>query len=397
MRDESDYEYQDALPDGLARRRGAGLNPGNRFELTRFHRDGDDIDRQQSTPKNSLEHLPEAPSDASQKSIFQPKDAPRVNVPLTVIPDKTVKVINRVARTSDVPFDWTVNPYRGCEHGCIYCFARPYHEYLGFSCGLDFETKIVAKHDAPDMLKYELSRPSWKAEPIVMSAITDIYQPLEKRLVLARGCLEVMADCGQPVSTLTKGALVLRDVELWQKLSAMQAGRVSVTIVTLDDGLAKRLEPRAASPTRRLAMIRELSQAGVAVSAIIAPVIPALTDSEMPRILEAVADAGAKRVGWVMLRLPYQLKALFEDWLRREIPDRADHVLSRLRQAYGGKLYDARQEVRRRGFDQIAYQIRDNFEVFTRKYHLNQEDMPISNHHFRRPRLDGQMSLFGGE
>ena len=375
-----DYEYRDALPDGPGRRRGAGLNPGNRFEANRFHADGDAMDRQRA----------ERNVDGGD-----PEVADRVRVPLTVIADKTIHVINKVAPTSDVPFDWTVNPYRGCEHGCIYCFARPYHEYLGYSCGLDFETKIVAKHDAPGLLRKELAKPTWKGEPIVMSAITDIYQPLEKELELARGCLEVMVECGQPVTTMTKGALVLRDTDLWAKAGAMNTGRVTVTLVTLDDALAKRLEPRAAAPTRRLYMIRELVKAGVPVSVNIAPVIPGLTDIEMPAILEAVADAGARRVAWVMLRLPYQIKDLFLDWLGHNVhPERAKHVESMIRQSYGGKLYNAGTPVRRRGKGQIAAQVAQVFDVFTRKHGLNRDVRPLTRHHFRHPSDGTQMVLF---
>ncbi len=371
------YEYRDALPQGLARRRGAGLNPGNRFESVRLHVLGEAIDAR----------WVEVEAEGGDA------DAP-VRVPVQVFADKTVRVINEVAATSDVPFDWTVNPYRGCEHGCIYCFARPYHEYLGFSCGLDFETKIVAKFDAPRLLREELGKPSWKGEPIVMSAITDIYQPLEKELQLSRQCLQVMVECGQPVTTMTKSALVLRDIELWSKASRMNTGRVVVTLVTLDDELAKVLEPRAAAPARRLGVIRQLVEAGVNVSVNVAPVIPGLTDHEMPRILQAVADAGATRAAWVLLRLPWQLKDLFLDWLKRHAPDRAGHVESLLRQAHGGKLYNAAKGQRGRGKSPVTTQIANVFEVFTRKYGLNRDIRPLSRKAFRRPDLSGQLSLF---
>jgi DNA repair photolyase len=375
------HEYRDALPratgQGGAHRRGAGLNPGNRFEAVRLHVLGDAIDQQRA----------EIVIDGGDP------DMP-VRVPVQVFADKTVQVINKVAATSDVPFDWTVNPYRGCEHGCIYCFARPYHEYLGFSCGLDFETKIVAKHEAPEMLLDELGKPSWVGEPIVMSAITDIYQPIEKQLQLSRRCLEVMVNCGQPVTTMTKSALVLRDADLWAKASQMNTGRVVVTLVTLDDDLAKSLEPRAAAPARRLGVIRQLREAGVNVAVNIAPVIPGLTDHELPRILRAVADAGATRVAWVLLRLPYQLKDLFLDWLRRHVPERASHVESLLRQSQGGRLYDARRGMRGRGRGHFTSHIAQSFDVFTRKYKLNQDVRPLSRKAFRRPDRSGQMSLF---
>ena len=386
-----DTEERDGLVSGPARRRGAGLNPGNRFEKVRLHVLGEERERQR------LERLANDDARAGAKSIVTdaPADAPPADVPVELIADHTRTIINRVAPTSDVPFDWTVNPYRGCEHGCVYCFARPYHEYLGYSCGLDFETKIVVKHDAPDLLRRELARPSWRGEPIVMSATTDIYQPIEHRLRLARRCLEVMADCGQPVSTMTKSSLVLRDVDLWQKLGAINAGRVTITLVTLDDALAKALEPRAASPARRLHVLRELVRAKVPESVNVAPVIPGLTDAELPAILRAVADAGCTRVAWSLLRLPYQVKDLFLDWLARSVhPLRGARVESLIRQSRGGKLYDATRD-RHRGRGPIVEQLAQTFDVFCRRYGLNRDVRPMSSKLFRPPQLSGQMSLFG--
>lgn len=375
----SEHELADALPDGPAHRRAAGLNPANRFETHRFHLSGEEADRRLA------------------ERVDDPEDDGRPpRVPLQVISDQTGRIINRVSPSSDVPFEWTVNPYRGCEHGCIYCFARPYHEFLGFSCGLDFETKIVVKHDAPELLKRELASPGWAGEPIVMSAITDVYQPIEHDLKLTRQCLEVMTDCGQAVSTMTKSALVLRDVELWQRLAATKSGHVTITIVTLEDALAKKLEPRAASPARRLRVVRELVSAGIPTSVNIAPVIPGLTDWEIPRLLDAVADAGAQSVAWVMLRLPYQLKDLFLDWLKRSVhPDRARHVESLIRQVRGGKLYEADFNVRGRGRGDLAEQISRVFKVFERRYGLGGHREPLNTAAFRRPVRDGQMSLFG--
>ena len=373
-----EFEERDGLIDGPARRRAAGLNPGNRFEKVRLHVLGEERERQR------VESLAAGADGATP-----------CDVPVEVIPDHTKTIINRVAPTSDVPFDWTINPYRGCEHGCIYCFARPYHEYLGYSCGLDFETKIVAKHDAAELLRRELANPRWPGEPIVMSAITDIYQPIEHRLGIARRCLEVLAECGQAVSTMTKSALVLRDVDLWQKLGAQNAGRVTVTLVTLDDALAKKLEPRAASPTRRLHVLRELVRAKVPVSVNIAPVIPGLTDTELPAIMKAVADAGATRASWVLLRLPYQVKDLFLDWLERNVhPSRATHVESLIRQSRGGKLYQASSGLRGRGKGKIVEQLSQTFDVFSRKYGLNRDVRPLSTKAFRRPAQGGQMTLF---
>lgn len=374
-----DFEpsYRDALLKGPAHRRGAGLNPGNRFEDVRLHVLGEELDRQW------VEREAEG-------------DGKPVKVQRQVFHDCTKTIINRVAPTSDVPFDWTVNPYRGCEHGCIYCFARPYHEFLGFSCGLDFETKLIAKPEAPQMLERELGKRNWKGEPIVMSAITDVYQPIEHSMRLARQCLEVMAACNQPVTTMTKSAMVLRDLDLWQRLAAHNAGRVTVTLVTLDSALAHTLEPRATDPAGRLRTIRELTAAGVPVTVNIAPIIPGLTDAEVPRILEAVADAGARRVSWVLLRLPYQVKDLFLEWLQRNVhPDKARKVESLIRQSRGGKLYVA-DKSRGRGDGPIARQIAQNFDVFTRRYGLNRDVRPLSSAAFVKPDTSGQMGLFGG-
>ncbi len=375
--EEDDFSYRDALPNGPAHRRGAGLNPGNRFETVRLHVLGEEIDRQWIDRQN--------------------EDGSPQRVERQVFFDRTQRIINQVSKTADVPFDWTLNPYRGCEHGCIYCFARPYHEYLGFSCGLDFETKLMAKPDAPRLLKLELASPRWKPQPIVMSAITAIYQPIEHKMRIARRCLEVLAACGQPVTTMTKSALVLRDTDLWSRLAGMNAGRVTITLVTLDADLAQKLEPRASSPAGRLRAIRELSAAGIPVSVNVAPIIPGLTDVELPRILEAVAEAGARRAAWVLLRLPYQIKDLFLDWLKRSVhPDRARKVESLIRQASGGKLYRATPD-RRRGRGSHAEQLAQTFDVFTRKYGLNRDIRPLSTAHFRRPEANGQMSLFDGE
>src|SRR5271154_3126161 len=371
--DEEDFSYRDALPRGAAHRRGAGINPGNRFETVRLHVLGEEIDRQWVEQQNE---------DGSSRRVQ------RQGVFFW-----TQRNINQVAKTSDVPFDWTLNPYRGCEHGCIYCFARPYHEYLGFSCGLDFETKLMAKPDAARLLRQELASPRWKPEPIVMSAITDIYQPIEHKMRIARQCLEVLAECGQPVTTMTKSALVLRDTDLWLRLAKMNAGRVTITLVTLDSDLAQKLEPRASLPAGRLRAIRELTAAGIPVSVNIAPIIPGLTDVELPRILEAISEAGARRAAWVLLRLPYQLKDLFLDWLKRSVhPDRARKIESFMRQASGGKLYRATPD-RRRGRGTYAEQIAQTFDVFTRKYGLNRDVRPLSAKHFRRPDVGGQMGF----
>lgn len=372
MRDDDSYADIDGGP---AHRRGAGINPTNRFEDVHLHVLGEELDRRLVEHEDQAGRLRRV-----ERVVFR---------------DATRTIINRVAPTSDVPFDWTVSPYRGCEHGCVYCFARTFHEYLGLSCGLDFETKLVAKPEAPELLKRELASPRWRPEPIVMSAITDVYQPLEAELGITRRCLEVMAASRQPVSTMTKSALVLRDTDLWQSLAFHRAGRVTITLVTLDTELARALEPRASTPAGRLRAVRTLVDAGVEVTVNIAPVIPGLTDSELPSLLEAAADAGATRAAWIMLRLPHQLKAVFLDWLKRTVhPARAAKVESLIREMRGGKLYDA-GAARGRGEGPRAAQIARVFEVFTRKYALNRDVRPLSGHKFRPPELGGQMALFG--
>lgn len=375
MGSDVDFSFRDGLEHGPAHRRAAGLNPGNRFETVRLHVLGEELDRQWVERQEGEGGPPRV-----ERQVFA---------------DRTQSVINKVTATSDVPFDWTVNPYRGCEHGCIYCFARPYHEYLGFSCGLDFETKLVAKPHAAALLRKELASRKWQPEPIVMSAITDIYQPIEHKMQLARQCLQVMADCGQPVSTMTKSALVLRDADLWAKLSAINAGRVTITLVTLDHDLAQKLEPRATSPMGRLRTIRELTAAGVAVTVNVAPIIPGLTDHELPAILQAVRDAGALRVYWSLIRLPYQVKDLFLEWLQRNLsPEKAKKVESMIRQARGGKMYESKLGIRHSGQGAHVDQIRQAFDIYTRKYGLNRDLRPLSGAHFRRPEVNGQMSLF---
>lgn len=397
--DGGEWDYRDALPSATpGHRRGAGLNPGNRFEKNRVHQLGEFLDYEAHERAEDLANsVGPGGKPLAGVNVVGADGALRPGgriVPLQVFADKTKSIINRVQPTSDVPFDWTLNPYRGCEHGCIYCFARPYHEYLGFSMGEDFETKIVAKHNAPDLLAKELAKKSWRPEPIVMSAITDIYQPIEKKLRIAHGCLEVLAECRQPISTMTKNTLVLRDTERWAELSAINAGRVTVTLVTLDAKLAEVLEPRASSPIGRLRVIRELTKAGVNVSVNIAPVIPGLTEHELPAIMAAIADAGAKRVAWVMLRLPHQLKELFLDWLDRHVPDRAARVESLLRQAHGGKLYHAKKGQRGRGRGAIAENTAKVFDVCCRRHGLNRDIRPMSGKSFRQPTTGGQMGLF---
>ncbi len=280
----------------------------------------------------------------------------------------------------------------------MYCYARPTHETFGLSCGLDFESRIFAKTGAPALLRKELAKPSWKAAPIMVGGITDCYQPVERTLGVTRGIVEVLTECRQPFSLVTKSALVLRDLDLLSELAKHNAVKIAVSLTTLDPDLSMRMEPRAASPAQRLRTIRELTAAGVPVIVMVAPVIPAINDREIPRILEAAAEAGATSAGTVMLRLPYQVKELFFEWLERHFPERLTHIESLIRSMRGGELYRAEFKERQTGKGAFAEQIRQTFDVFARKYGLNGErSSPLSNAHFRRPDVDpGQLALFGG-
>jgi len=352
-----------------ARGRGAQLNPTNRYERVSLHINGEAIDEAHADSPDGMQHRTE------------------------VFADHTRTIINRVD-SPDISFSWTINPYRGCEHGCIYCYARPTHEQLGFSCGLDFESKILAKMDAPELLRRELASPKWIGEPIVLSGVTDPYQPIERRLRITRGILELCAEARQPLSFVTKNRLVLRDLDLLRRLNEHRAVRVAVSVTTLDARLSQKMEPRATRPADRLRTIETLSNAGIPVVAMVAPVIPGLTDTEIPAILKSVADAGAHGASWVMLRLPHQVKVLFLDWLKREYPERSGRIEANIRGMRGGKLYDATPGKRARGEGHLATQIRSTFKVFQKRYELYGDPPPLNSDAFRRPALDGQMSLF---
>lgn len=378
-RTSNSFEYPDAIVGAAEAGRGAVLNPKNRYENHRLHVLGEFLDEHEDELKNE------------QDGEIQPAQ------PTVVYRDKTRTIINRVSVAStDLPFSWTMNPYRGCEHGCVYCYARPDHERLGFSSGLDFETRIMAKVDAPALLRNELAAAKWQPQTVAMSGVTDCYQPIERHLRITRGCLEVMAECRQPVGIVTKNRLVLRDLDLLQELAKHSAARVAISVTTLDNRLSAKMEPRASSPSERLATIKELSEAGVPVIAMVAPIIPGLTDKETPAILKAVKEAGAIGAGYVLLRLPHQLKQLFLDWLARHFPDRAGHVESLIRQTRSGELYDARTGIRQVGQGPIAEQIAAMFKVFTKRFGLAAPLPPLSGRSFVRPmRVDKhQPNLF---
>lgn len=312
--------------------------------------------------------------------------------PKTEIFFETAKGIIATIDSPDVGFEASVNPYRGCEHGCIYCFARPTHEYMGLSAGMDFETKIFAKTNAPELLRKALMSPGWKPQPIGMSGVTDPYQPVERELQITRRCLEVLAEFRQPVVIITKNQLVTRDVDLLAQLAEHQAVKVNISITTLDGELARRMEPRTSQPRLRLQAVRTLREAGVPVGVLMAPIIPGLTDHEIPSLLEEVAAAGAEWAGYTMLRLPHGVKDLFGDWLEAHFPDRKQKVLNRMRDIRGGKLYDADYATRMVGQGVFADAVATLFEQSRRRFGLDQRRHTLSSAAFRRP--SAQASLF---
>ncbi len=344
------------------RGRGAPINPPNRFEPLWYSRDPEWNDLEDPALETQFFR-------DTSRSIITYNDSP------------------------DVGFDASINPYRGCEHGCIYCYARPTHEYLGFSAGLDFESKILVKEDAPELLRRELSSPRWKPQVLAISGVTDSYQPIERRLQLTRRCLQVLAEFRNPVVVITKNHLVTRDVDVLGELARYEAVRVFLSITTLDGSLSRVMEPRASHPTRRLAAIEALSQAGVQTGVLVAPVIPGLTDHELPSILAAAVQAGAKVAGYVTLRLPHGVGPLFEQWLGQHLPDRKDKVLHRIRAIRGGKLNDPRFNSRMRGEGIFAEQIRSLFALACRKAGIDGRGPTLSTAAFRIP-SDTQLSLF---
>jgi len=353
-------------PSRPPRGRGAASNPDNRFDP--FTREAVD------DGWGGLDDCPE--SVATEVTI----DASRTLISRNDSPD--------------VPFDRSVNPYRGCEHGCIYCYARPSHAWLGLSPGLDFETRLSYKRDAPQRLRDELARRGYRCAPIALGVNTDAYQPLERRLRVTRGLLEVLADCRHPVSIVTKSALVERDLDLLAPMAADGLAEVAVSLTTLDGDLARRLEPRAASPRRRLETIRRLTTAGVPVTVLVAPVIPVLTDAELERILEAARAAGAGEAGYVLLRLPLELGGLFREWLAEHAPLAADHVLSRLQACRGGHDYDTRFGHRMRGEGAFAELLGKRFRLAYRRLGFADPAL-LACDRFRPPSPCGeQMPLF---
>jgi DNA repair photolyase len=345
-------------------RRGSTLRPPNRFHKT-------------ARVALDLVELDDGPGPAAEfvadrsKSVVTENDSP------------------------DVGFRFSLNPYRGCQHGCSYCYARPTHEYLGYDAGLGFETTIVVKHDAPRLFREFLARDSWVPEPIVLSGVTDPYQPCERRFRLTRRCLEIAAGANQPVSLITKGALVLRDLDLLAPMAAAGLVHANVSVTTLDPALARAMEPRAAPPAARLRAVRELSAAGVPVRVLVAPVVPGLTDSEIPAILAAARDAGARAAGYILLRLPLAVAPVFLDWLGRTFPDKKARVEARVRGVREGRLNDPAFGRRMCGTGEYAGQIRTMFRVFARRFGLDGDLPPYDCSRFvPPPDARGQGRLF---
>lgn len=341
------------------RGRGSSINPKNRFE--------------------------------SVERVFEPADIEEeTSSPLTRFFLDQSKTIIAYNDSPDVGFDASINPYRGCEHGCVYCYARPTHEYLGFSSGLDFETKIMVKEDAPGLLREELSSRSWKPQLIALSGNTDCYQPIEKKKQLTRRCLEVLLEFRNPVVIITKNHLVTRDIDVLRELARYDCVGVTVSLTTLDLRLSSLLEPRASRPARRLAAIKALANASVPVGYLQAPMIPGLTDAEAPAI---AAEAGATFCGYVALRLPYAVKTLFEQWLEQHYPEKKNKVLNRLREMRDGKLNDPNFTTRMRGSGIFAEQMAALFQLAQKKSGIHKRWPKLTTEHFRKPATD-QLDLF---
>lgn len=310
------------------------------------------------------------------------------------IPDLSKSVISE-NDSPDVGFRYSLNPYRGCEHGCSYCFARPTHEYLGYDAGLGFETKIVVKHDAPRLFRLFLARDSWVPEPIALSGVTDPYQPCEQQFRVTRGCLEVAAQAKQPIGIVTKNAMILRDLDLLAPMAAAGLVHVNISITSLDPNLARVMEPRASAPAARLRAVGELAAAGVPVRVLTAPVVPGLNEAELPTILRAAKEAGAQSAGYVLLRLPWAVAPVFLDWLARNFPDRKARIEGRIRQSRGGKLNDPEFGSRMRGSGEHVEQIEQMYRLFTRRLGLDRGLPPYDCSRFVPPPDEsGQGRLF---
>lgn len=342
--------------------RGTPLNPNNRFQPIVTDRQWDD------------------------GWYHDPADETCPDSVATEVLNEQVRSIISRNRSPDVPFDQSINPYRGCEHACIYCFARPTHAYWDMSPGLDFETRLIAKPNAAAQLRRELDKPGYQVSPIALGMNTDAYQPIEKRREITRDILKVLAEYRHPVSVITKGTLILRDLDLLSELARLGLCSVRVSLTTLDNTLKRQMEPRTAAPAMRLRILRELTAAGIPTGIILGPVIPFINDHEIEAILEAAASAGAERASWIMLRLPLELDELFQDWLRRHFPERAERVMNRIRDLRGGKSYDSTWGRRMTGTGPYADLVRQRFNRKAASLGLGRHEAePLRTDLFRRP------------
>ena len=350
-------------------RHGSNIDPPNRFEQVQFEREWDE--------------------DFCETDEWQPNHRQIEYV------DDQSKTVVATNKSPDLPFNFSLNPYRGCIHGCAYCYARPGHEYLGFNAGLDFETKIVVKRQAPELLRKFLTNPSWVSEPISFSGVTDCYQPAERKFKLTRRCLQVVEACNQPISIVTKNALIKRDLDILGPMAQKNLVHVYVSITTLDPELARDMEPRTSTPDARLRTIEQLANAGIPNGVMVAPVIPGLNDSEIPQILASAREAGAQVAGTVLLRLPLTVRPVFEEWIQRVRPNQAEMILGRIKQTRQGKLNDSQFTQRMKGTGLIAEQIRLLFDTFKKQLGFN-NSLPAHNcTDFVRPEKDErQQRLF---
>jgi len=349
--------------------RGATVNPANRFERVQLQHDWE-----------HLEQAGELPERAALRTQF--------------LPDESKTVIAET-ESPDVPFRFSINPYRGCEHGCAYCYARPYHEMLGMNAGLDFETKILVKSDAPALLRRELNRPDWRGDVICLSGVTDCYQPAERSFRITRGLLEVMREADQAVSIVTKNSLVLRDLDLLAPMGQQRLAQVNISLPTLDQELSRVLEPRTAAPAARLRAIRELTDAGIPVRVLIAPIIPGLTDHEVAQVMQAAQESGAAEAHYVLLRLPLAVAPIFLDWLAVHRPEARSRIEQLIRSTRDGRLNDSQFGQRMVGSGAYAESIRAAFATFARRFGLDRPLPPLDTSRFRPPKSPGgQLRLF---
>lgn len=346
--------------------RGANSNTAGRYERQSRHYDGDGWEI------------------AEEEQILR-----------TQVSFEVPKKIITYNRSPDLPFDRSINPYRGCEHGCIYCFARPTHAWLGLSAGLDFETRLVARPDAPDVLARELRSRYYAVRPIAIGTNTDPYQPIEKKYEIMRACLGVLEDFRHPVAIVTKGTLIERDIDILARMARKGLARVGISVTSLDPGLSRKLEPRAPLPERRLAIIKALKSEGIPVRIMTSPIVPGLTDTEIEALLNACKAAGASAASWIMLRLPLEVAPLFREWVETHYPDRSRRIMRLIREMHGGKDYDAKWGLRMRGSGQYAEMIAQRFDRAARKLGLDQPQPKLRCDLFRPPACRGdQLSLF---